>query len=1032
MESLYNGKNGEIPPPKKFTKRLISGITAFVMTFFAVVQTGICSKTVKAADENATKRVYGDLNEDGTINIFDLMHLKNILLKSEKDNKMLKFADVDGDGETSFKDISEMVRYLMSEIGIFKPELELDSDKDGLCDYFEQILGTDLQNPDSDDDGLSDFEEVFISFTDPLKEDTDGTGKKDGLKDFDDDGLCNADEIKNNTDIFSDDTDRDGIKDAEEVEKGTKSDSGDSDDDGISDLGEMKLGLDPNLSSTDGKIPDSKRYFDQTMSEEKLAEVNDDNRLYTLSVSAHMAGYLDDIMNVKVSTASNALANRATYGTIIDVDFKDTVCDTAEMEYTMSFHLDTEDNPEDYMVFYYSEEDYLLVPFETSYDGKNISMTYNQKGTFCLVNINALDFSSEEGYDTEEEILSGGNAVNNIAYGLNANETKEELSYAFYFKITNFDIKNWDSRLYYLMVNSAEKITSKDKKIKAHVVFYGTCSLGSYYVDYNCDCVQDFKDIYILASKFFSRNITEPFKALSEYNAITSDSSIAINSKTRPSVNYGSPSKKSLPVIFDFGGSKSSYSVYLDGNEWNIFGSKYSDNDSVNIFRYMAASPSSAETVYSIILNNHASAPHYRRASYFGFVAVSSKITEEMIIAYKNSNGVIKSGIYTDDESIDVLDKIDMSLIKIENGKVVYPTYGNAVSKNSKTKKGSESLTEKKKISIDEFNQTYYTPFKSSPYTKDYDGDGLFDDEDPDPLNVFDNRFELVNKYDADPYELFPKNVLADYEIAYENWYNSEYQQAKRNNDTEKMKEIKENNIKDYVGINIIKLLGLDLGTSGENLTTFLDNAVLKNAVVDLGEESADYFIGNSRGARYGFYTCMNLFFECAEKSIMPGHSSAISTKTDPNYLLPGSIVCSPDEKDSDTIFKLLKNIPHTIDEFNILVTISAFQNAIVSKDVSCFMNDGNTYYNAKVRFYILDLYNYTGEGFAGPAEKIGFGEPYLYSAFKEMNITWKKGDRLPQYSNFYDVNLNEFNSLNKPKIDGIDFNQNFNVCIIA
>lgn len=64
---------------------MISGITAFVMTISAVIQTGSSMKTAKAADEITAKRVYGDLNEDGKINIFDLMHLKNILLNGDKE-----------------------------------------------------------------------------------------------------------------------------------------------------------------------------------------------------------------------------------------------------------------------------------------------------------------------------------------------------------------------------------------------------------------------------------------------------------------------------------------------------------------------------------------------------------------------------------------------------------------------------------------------------------------------------------------------------------------------------------------------------------------------------------------------------------------------------------------------------------------------------------------------------------------------------------------------------------------------------------
>jgi hypothetical protein len=58
----------------------------------------------------------------------------------------------------------------------------LDSDGDGLPDWFELLIGTNPNNPDTDGDGLTDFEEVFIYHTDPLNPDTDGDGFSDGLE----------------------------------------------------------------------------------------------------------------------------------------------------------------------------------------------------------------------------------------------------------------------------------------------------------------------------------------------------------------------------------------------------------------------------------------------------------------------------------------------------------------------------------------------------------------------------------------------------------------------------------------------------------------------------------------------------------------------------------------------------------------------------------------------------------------------------------------------------------------------------------
>jgi len=56
----------------------------------------------------------------------------------------------------------------------------LDSDGDGLPDWYELLIGTDPDNPDTDGDGLSDFDEIFTYRTNPLLADTDGDGFTDG------------------------------------------------------------------------------------------------------------------------------------------------------------------------------------------------------------------------------------------------------------------------------------------------------------------------------------------------------------------------------------------------------------------------------------------------------------------------------------------------------------------------------------------------------------------------------------------------------------------------------------------------------------------------------------------------------------------------------------------------------------------------------------------------------------------------------------------------------------------------------------
>jgi len=63
------------------------------------------------------------------------------------------------------------------EIGI---DNSLDSDKDGLTDAEEELLGTDSNSTDTDGDGLFDYEEAKTYNTNPLNPDTDGDGFLDG------------------------------------------------------------------------------------------------------------------------------------------------------------------------------------------------------------------------------------------------------------------------------------------------------------------------------------------------------------------------------------------------------------------------------------------------------------------------------------------------------------------------------------------------------------------------------------------------------------------------------------------------------------------------------------------------------------------------------------------------------------------------------------------------------------------------------------------------------------------------------------
>jgi hypothetical protein len=73
----------------------------------------------------------------------------------------------------------DIARLLVNLLSPTFPADSIDSDHDGLPDYFERQIGTDPYNSDTDGDGLSDYDEIFKYKTDPLKKDSDGDGISD-------------------------------------------------------------------------------------------------------------------------------------------------------------------------------------------------------------------------------------------------------------------------------------------------------------------------------------------------------------------------------------------------------------------------------------------------------------------------------------------------------------------------------------------------------------------------------------------------------------------------------------------------------------------------------------------------------------------------------------------------------------------------------------------------------------------------------------------------------------------------------------
>lgn len=297
-------------------------------------------------------------------------------------------------GETTLDDISS------NEI-----DYELDSDEDGLPDYYEDILGTDKNKADTDNDGLTDGYEVFWLGTDPTKADSDDNGVNDGDEDPDNDGLSNVEESELGTDPNNADTDNDGLNDGEEVkEHHTDPLKFDTDEDGISDGDEITLKLDPNSSTTNG-TPDSERIFPQIISSdsEALSVINnDEDTPFKVSLEMNAAGVAENNVSARISGYSNAIENSAIIGVAPEFVYTDGL--TVD-EITVKFELDNSivDNTlgtyaakndgfkgiKRLMVFTFFEEINMLLPIETEYDIDNniVYATIDKLGTYCLIDM---------------------------------------------------------------------------------------------------------------------------------------------------------------------------------------------------------------------------------------------------------------------------------------------------------------------------------------------------------------------------------------------------------------------------------------------------------------------------------------------------------------------------------------------------------------------------------------------------------------------------------------------------------------------
>ena len=172
-----------------------------------------------------------DFDEDNEIEVIHLSRDGALLIK-----------------ETNDFGIAPWIHTLGSKTNV----LSKDSDEDGLFDYEEEIIGSEVNNNDSDGDTILDGLEINQYLLNPLVSDID--------EDSDSDGLTNIEEVDiYGTNLLNPDSDGDTLPDGDEVYvHSTNPAISDSDEDGLPDNYEILYdSLDPNNPADAQEDPDN-------------------------------------------------------------------------------------------------------------------------------------------------------------------------------------------------------------------------------------------------------------------------------------------------------------------------------------------------------------------------------------------------------------------------------------------------------------------------------------------------------------------------------------------------------------------------------------------------------------------------------------------------------------------------------------------------------------------------------------------------------------------------------------------------------
>lgn len=926
--------------------------------------------------------------------------------------------DTDGDGLTDGYELfylgTNPVLADSDKNGI--PDGQEDSDGDGLSNMEEYGLGTDLLAADSDQDGLNDYEEIYVYGTDPKLADTDG----------------------------------DGIPDGEEV----------------------LLGLNPKGLYTNGVLDTQVVVSQRVSSDsESLKDINLKCEQFQLALEIECSGYAESNLTVHESPYAKVMDNRAIVGVCPDIRLEDKfIFQSMELQFyidenvidnqlnTYSNVTEELDGVNRYNVFQYVEDIDMLLPVPTTFDEEKgmVCANVNEQGTYCVMDLEAwlteLGFVYEESVrdekleiDEEAGIMLSSEPVMSTFMLADERQDNED-GYSGDFESLYNNILEQRKEMgesgypisLFAMNSPAALSGDGEKRVyqSGDIVFilqgYGTDAV---LFDFEKEAILQYgrmayhlvpdARIRVLCTRSNGREIDtlwlnsyaefeEQLAGMNYQNVYSRD--YYMSRCLDKAMNFSDYREDVLPfIIWVINGEvcyNTSYEYYSPeqllyedrvasgmmgslGMENGTYYTVYLDlhGDMEELVNYclnpMALAKSGVQCMYDQL---------YERINNQKLIVTQSGLKRLPIDFGKISR--FSKRDYDEDGLLDC-EEIDFEgwQIVLEDTDIVdLPTYSQCMEKYmphyslAERFQGGGSAAFAQSLARF-FGKVKVLPIKSSPVDVDSDGDGVEDYWDLSPMEKMDICFQVIEDYES--YDVL--NTIPTIKLEEAAEQDKLYGSKKLDSETIKVR------IKDYCVIVVggkTPLCGIvypiynDQDNTEEKMVSYKEAAenmehYLSNTGTSRCMDNYWKAVAYTRTQRYYYYKYMNQYMDMVEATIQSGKIYTFATNPTCTLLVP------------------MSELKEMASEANWWLAVGDAHNTIIS-EVSCQEGEDGKEYCAKVRFSVVDYYDWAGNDpdFYNMHLE-GLAKNYFAYGIYETTIYWNENCRFPSCK-VEDINLEQ------------------------